>query len=99
MASGKCTCLVLTAELLWEVVVLIPSIAVACCRLASLPASEFAAGVEELSKAKLEKPKRLGELARRWWWEIYSNTWCFDRPVRGQVRDVCTRKGSRHQEG
>ena len=28
--------------------------------------SEFASGVEELAKAKLEKPKRLGELAQRW---------------------------------
>jgi insulysin len=41
--------------------------------------SEFAAGVAELAKAKLEKPKRLGELAGRWWGEIYAGTCVFDR--------------------
>jgi hypothetical protein len=41
--------------------------------------SEFAAGVAELAKAKLEKPKRLSELAGRWWGEIYAGTCVFDR--------------------
>jgi hypothetical protein len=41
--------------------------------------SEFAAGVAELAKAKLEKPKRLSELASRWWGEIYAGTCVFDR--------------------
>jgi insulysin len=46
-----------------------------CCHLQS----EFAAGVAELAKAKLEKPKRLSELAGRWWGEIYAGTCVFDR--------------------
>ncbi|WIA29727.1 hypothetical protein OEZ86_012206 [Tetradesmus obliquus] len=48
-------------------------------RIASLPEAEFEAGVAELAKAKLEKPKRLGELAGRWWGEIYAGTCMFDR--------------------
>jgi hypothetical protein len=43
------------------------------------PQEEFTSGVEELAKAKLEKPKRLGELAQRWWAEIYRGTLRFDR--------------------
>ena len=42
---------------------------------------EFSAGVSELSKSKLEKPKRLSELAGRWWNEIYAGTYLFDRQV------------------
>lgn len=42
---------------------------------------EFTAGVSELCKAKLEKPKRLSELAGRWWNEIYAGTYLFDRQV------------------
>jgi hypothetical protein len=38
--------------------------------------------VSELAKAKLEKPKRLSELASRWWNEIYAGTYLFDRQVR-----------------
>lgn len=47
----------------------------------SVPQEEFAAGVSELSKAKLEKPKRLSELVGRWWNEIYAGTYMFDRQV------------------
>jgi hypothetical protein len=46
---------------------------------------EFTAGVSELCKAKLEKPKRLSELAGRWWNEIYAGTYLFDRQVRPQL--------------
>jgi hypothetical protein len=42
---------------------------------------DFSAGVSELAKAKLEKPKRLSELASRWWNEIYAGTYLFDRQV------------------
>lgn len=35
--------------------------------------------VEELVKSKLEKPKRLAELASRWWSEIFSEMYIFDR--------------------
>ncbi|PNW78182.1 hypothetical protein CHLRE_09g386113v5 [Chlamydomonas reinhardtii] len=41
--------------------------------------SEFATAVEELAKAKLEKPKKLGDLANRWWSEIQHGTYVFDR--------------------
>ncbi len=37
--------------------------------------------VEELAKAKLEKPKRLRELAARDWREIDDGTLIFDRPA------------------
>jgi hypothetical protein len=47
-----------------------------------VPQDEFTAGVSELCKAKLEKPKRLSELAGRWWNEIYAGTYLFDRQVR-----------------
>jgi hypothetical protein len=36
--------------------------------------------VEELAKAKLEKPKRLGHLAARYWREIDAGTLVFGRP-------------------
>lgn len=36
--------------------------------------------VEELAKAKLEKPKRLGELAAKEWREIDDGTKIYDRP-------------------
>jgi len=36
--------------------------------------------VEELAKAKLEKPKRLRELAAKEWREINDGTLVFDRP-------------------
>ena len=36
--------------------------------------------VEELAKAKSEKPKRLGELAAKEWREIDDGTKIFDRP-------------------
>ena len=49
-------------------------------RLGALSAEEFAAGVEELAKAKLERPKRLGELASRWWAEVHRGSLRFDRP-------------------
>ena len=39
-------------------------------RLEEMPAEEFAAQVEELAQAKLEKPKRLREAAGRDWSEI-----------------------------
>ncbi|PSC73920.1 Zinc-peroxisomal [Micractinium conductrix] len=39
-------------------------------RLESMPAEEFAAQVEELAKAKLERPKQLREAAGRDWGEI-----------------------------
>ena len=39
-------------------------------RLAEMPPEEFAAQVEELAQAKLEKPKRLREAAGRDWSEI-----------------------------
>ncbi|KAG2427393.1 hypothetical protein HYH02_014613 [Chlamydomonas schloesseri] len=49
---------------------------------ASPPAAsptEFAVAVEELAKAKLEKPKKLGDLANRWWSEIQHGTYVFNR--------------------
>lgn len=42
---------------------------------------EFDKGVEELAKHKLEKPKRLGELAQKWWTEVYHDTCVFNRQV------------------
>ncbi|CAD7703211.1 unnamed protein product [Ostreobium quekettii] len=46
--------------------------------------------VEELSKAKLEKPKRLSELASRYWHEIVDGTYLFDRQERevGELRGL-----------
>lgn len=38
--------------------------------------------VEELAKAKLEKPKRLGEMAAKEWREIEDSTLMFDRQER-----------------
>ncbi len=35
-----------------------------------LAQSELDDAIAELCKAKLEKPKRLGELAQRWWSEV-----------------------------
>lgn len=35
----------------------------------------------ELSKAKLERPKRLGELASRWWGEISNASHVWERPA------------------
>jgi insulysin len=35
--------------------------------------------VAELSKAKLERPKRLGELAQRAWGEVLTGTHMWDR--------------------
>jgi hypothetical protein len=43
--------------------------------------SEFRKGVSELVKAKLEKPKRLGQLAQRWWNEVFYGSLIFDRQV------------------
>ncbi|KAF5840753.1 Metalloenzyme, LuxS/M16 peptidase-like protein [Dunaliella salina] len=43
---------------------------------------EFRKAVEELVKSKLEKPKRLGELATRWWNEIKFCTLEFARQER-----------------
>ncbi|GLC45843.1 hypothetical protein PLESTM_001791300 [Pleodorina starrii] len=43
------------------------------------PLSEFQVAVEELAKAKLEKPKKLGDLANRWWSEVQLGSYCFDR--------------------
>ncbi|KAL6746579.1 Metalloenzyme, LuxS/M16 peptidase-like protein [Haematococcus lacustris] len=45
-----------------------------------LAPTEFVRGVAELVKAKLEKPKRLGELAQRWWNEVFFATHVFNRP-------------------
>jgi len=52
-----------------------------CCVSPCVLQEEFTAGVSELCKAKLEKPKRLSELAGRWWNEIYAGTYLFDRQV------------------
>ncbi|GAX77819.1 hypothetical protein CEUSTIGMA_g5262.t1 [Chlamydomonas eustigma] len=41
--------------------------------------SEFSSAVKELSKAKLEKPKKLSSLANQYWSEIYYGTLVFDR--------------------
>jgi len=43
-----------------------------------LPA-EFAKAVAELTASKLEKPKRLGEVAQRWWNEAFYNTLVWNR--------------------
>jgi insulysin len=48
-------------------------------RLVEMPADEFAAAVEELAKVKLEKPKRLREVAGRDWREIEDGTLRFTR--------------------
>ncbi|MEW5314724.1 MAG: hypothetical protein WDW38_006196 [Sanguina aurantia] len=50
--------------------------------------SEFATAVEELIKDKLEKPKRLNQLASRWWNELFYGTHMYDR----QEREVATLK-------
>ncbi|EIE20423.1 hypothetical protein COCSUDRAFT_30601 [Coccomyxa subellipsoidea C-169] len=50
-------------------------------RLAELDADSFASQARELAKAKLEKPKRLRELAARDWREIDDGTLIFDRPA------------------
>ncbi|KAG2422783.1 hypothetical protein HXX76_015803 [Chlamydomonas incerta] len=42
--------------------------------------TEFATAVEELAKAKLEKPKKLGDLANRWWSEVQHGCYVFNRP-------------------
>lgn len=43
--------------------------------------TEFERGVVELAKAKLERPKRLGELSARWWSEVSGGGLRFDRRV------------------
>lgn len=43
----------------------------------------------ELSKAKLEKAKRLGEKAQRYWTEVYHGTHRFDRQVRASALFTC----------
>jgi hypothetical protein len=39
--------------------------------------------VSELAKTKLERPKRLGEVGRRWWGEVNTGAWAWHRQVRG----------------
>ncbi|GLI63485.1 hypothetical protein VaNZ11_006466 [Volvox africanus] len=41
--------------------------------------TQFAIAVEELAKSKLETPKKLGDLANRWWSEVHKGHYCFDR--------------------
>lgn len=48
-------------------------------RLASMPEEEFTTHVEELAKSKLEKPKRLREVAAKDWREIDDGTLRFKR--------------------
>ena len=43
--------------------------------------SSFKNEVEELSKVKLEKPKRMSERALDFWQEIIDETYLFDRQV------------------
>ncbi|GMH33522.1 hypothetical protein BSKO_01356 [Bryopsis sp. KO-2023] len=45
-----------------------------------MSAKDFSDAVNELVKAKLEKPKRLPVKAARWWKEIVNGTMMFDRP-------------------
>ncbi|BDA50691.1 Insulin-degrading enzyme [Coccomyxa sp. Obi] len=56
-------------------------VAAQTARLADMDAESFASQVEELAKAKLEKPKRLRELAAREWREIDDGTLVFGRPA------------------
>ncbi|KAG2487100.1 hypothetical protein HYH03_014213 [Edaphochlamys debaryana] len=42
-------------------------------------ATEFETAVAELAKTKLEKPKKLGDLANRWWSEVQHGSYLFDR--------------------
>ncbi|GIL66232.1 hypothetical protein Vafri_19765 [Volvox africanus] len=41
--------------------------------------TQFEIAVEELAKSKLETPKKLGDLANRWWSEVHKGYYCFDR--------------------
>ncbi|GIM02423.1 hypothetical protein Vretimale_7295 [Volvox reticuliferus] len=41
--------------------------------------TQFEIAVEELAKSKLEAPKKLGDLANRWWSEVHKGYYCFDR--------------------
>ncbi|CAK0787227.1 hypothetical protein CVIRNUC_010443 [Coccomyxa viridis] len=51
----------------------------AAALLEAMPQEEFASQVEELVKSKLEKPKKLLQLAAREWKEIDDNTLVFNR--------------------
>lgn len=53
-----------------------------CENMKDLPEEEFCKAVAELSKAKLEKPKKLAELAHKVWNEIYLGTLEFRRQER-----------------
>lgn len=46
-----------------------------------MDAETFSSAIEELAKAKLEKPKRLMQKASRLWQEISEGTHSYDRKV------------------
>lgn len=48
--------------------------------LEGLSQDDFDSAVSELSKAKLERPKRLGELAQRAWSEVQQGSHLWGRP-------------------